>query len=299
MRSVNRFTPFLFLALVAPFLVSCEKTVHFDLDEQPPKLVVDGSIENNKPPTVVLSRSLDYFSEITPDILEGSFVHDAVITVSNGAKTHTLKEYAVPAPEATLYYYGIDSANLATAFLGELDKTYSLTIAVEGKTYTAQTRIPALTKKVDSLGWKTSPNNPDTNKVVVLAHVTDPPGMGNYIRYFTSVNGQPYFPGLNSVYDDQIIDGQSYEVEVEKGVNRNEEIDLETYSFFDRGDTVIVKFTNIDKGTYDFWRTMEYNYQSIGSPFSSPTKVLGNISNNALGYFGGYAAQYQQIIIPK
>ena len=44
---------------------------------------------------------------------------------------------------------------------------------------------------------------------------------------------------------------------------------------------------------------MEYSYQSIGNPFSSPTKVLGNISNNALGYFGGYAAQYDTIIIPK
>jgi hypothetical protein len=44
---------------------------------------------------------------------------------------------------------------------------------------------------------------------------------------------------------------------------------------------------------------MEYNYQSIGNPFSSPTKVLGNISNGALGYFGGYAAQYVYLIITK
>jgi hypothetical protein len=44
---------------------------------------------------------------------------------------------------------------------------------------------------------------------------------------------------------------------------------------------------------------MEYNYQSIGNPFSSPTKTLGNISNNGLGYFGGYAAQYVTLMIPK
>ena len=59
-----------------------------------------------------------------------------------------------------------------------------------------------------------------------------------------------------------------------------------------RGDSVTVKLANIDKATYDFWRTMEYNYQSIGNPFSSPTVVMSNISNDALGYFGGYAAQY-------
>jgi len=60
-----------------------------------------------------------------------------------------------------------------------------------------------------------------------------------------------------------------------------------------------LKLCNIDKATYDFWRTFEFNFQSIGNPFSSPIKVLGNISGNALGYFGGYAAQYRTLIIPK
>jgi hypothetical protein len=57
--------------------------------------------------------------------------------------------------------------------------------------------------------------------------------------------------------------------------------------------------SNIDKATYDFWRTMEYSYYSIGNPFSTTTKVINNISNGALGYFGGYASQYRTIIIPK
>jgi hypothetical protein len=57
--------------------------------------------------------------------------------------------------------------------------------------------------------------------------------------------------------------------------------------------------SNIDKTTFDFWRTMEYSYQSVGNPFSTPTKVMGNISGNALGYFGGYATQYRTLIVPK
>jgi len=44
---------------------------------------------------------------------------------------------------------------------------------------------------------------------------------------------------------------------------------------------------------------MEYTYSSVGNPFSSPITVIGNISNGALGYFGGYATQYRSIIIPK
>jgi hypothetical protein len=88
-------------------------------------------------------------------------------------------------------------------------------------------------------------------------------------------------------------------VQIEKGVDRNEKIDMENYSYFEKGDTATVKLANIDKATFDFWRTMEYNYQSIGNPFSTPTTVLGNIKGGGLGYFGGYAAQYISLIIPK
>ena len=85
-----------------------------------------------------------------------------------------------------------------------------------------------------------------------------------------------------------------------RGVNRNLPIDVNNYSFFNRGDSVTVKLANIDKATYDFWRTMEYNYQSIGNPFSTPTIVIYPTSpTTPLGYFGGYAAQYISVKIPK
>ncbi|MCU0385386.1 MAG: DUF4249 domain-containing protein [Flavihumibacter sp.] len=280
-------------------LVACERSVDFDLDKQEPKLVVEATIEARQAPLVFLSRSLDFFSEINPEILTGSFVRNAIVRISNGSRTHQLKEYSIPTPAGTIIYYSIDSSNLATAFPGVEGTSYRLEIEVDGKTYTATTTIPVHAKTVDSIWWKPSENNPDTNKVVLWARVTDPPGFGNYIRFFTSTNGGPFNPGFNSVFDDQIVDGSTYDIQVEQGINRNEEIDFETYSFFDKGDTVILKFTNIDKSNFDFWRTMEYNYGSIGSPFGNPTKVLSNISGGALGYFGGYSVQYDTLVIPR
>jgi len=278
---------------------SCEKAIRFKLDTTQPSLVIEATIENDQPPVVILSSSFDYFSNISAGILANSFVHNAVITISNGVKTHQLKEYFYNTPaNLKVYYYSIDSSNLATAFAGTFNTSYSLNIQVNGNTYTSTTTIPALTKKIDSLWWKKAPDNPDSAKVVLVAKATDPPGYGNYIRYFTKTNSDPFYPGLNSVFDDQIVDGTTYTVDVERGINRNEKLDMKTYSFFDRGDTITLKFANIDKATYDFWRTMEYSYSSIGNPFSSPTKVLGNI-NGGLGYFGGYAAQYKTIIVPK
>ncbi|HLK28466.1 MAG TPA: DUF4249 family protein, partial [Puia sp.] len=141
----------------------------------------------------------------------------------------------------------------------------------------------------------------DSDFVFIMARITDPPGYGNYIRFYTGIKDFPFYPAYNSVYDDQVTDGTTYNVQVPRGIDRNSITKQGTsnYILFPKGDTVTVKLCNIDKATYDFWRTMEYDYQSIGNPFSSPTTVIGNISNNGLGAFCGYAAQYVQIIIPK
>jgi hypothetical protein len=286
------------LVLSGFFLMGCEKKVDFRLHDQPDKLVVEGIIENDQPPIVILSKSVGYFSKISADILNNSFVHGAEVFVSNGSLTHKLKEYSRSlGNNISLYYYSVDSSNLSTAFVGQLNHQYSLKIVFGGKEYTATTTIPDLTKKIDSVWWKKPPVTSDSTKVIVMVRATDPPGFGDYIRYYTKTNKEPFYPPVNSTFDDYFIDGTTYELQVDKGVDRNLSVDFDE-NFFRRGDTVGLKLSNIDKATYDFWRTMEFSYASLGDPFSSPTKVLSNIKGDALGYFGGYASQYRTIIIP-
>lgn len=289
----------LVLILLVLSVTSCERAIEFTPNKTANELVVEAVIENDQPPRVILSRSLAYFSTLSPALLQASFVHGADIRITDGNLTHRLKEYATIFGGYQFYYYSTDSADLASEVKGKLNTGYALTIATDGKTYTSTTTIPALTKKIDSLWFMDAPDNPDSTKVVVMGRTTDPPGYGNYIRYFTSTNQGPFLPGLASVFDDQIVDGKTYNVQIEKGVDRNTDIDFDNYSFFTKGDTVEVKLTNIDKVTYDFWRTMEYSYSGIGNPFSSPTRVLGNIDGGALGYFGGYAVQFNRLLIPK
>ncbi|HLY69488.1 MAG TPA: DUF4249 domain-containing protein [Puia sp.] len=289
---------FLCLIFLCALFFSCEKAINFNLSASPSQLVVDASIENDKAPVVILSTSLNYFSQITPAILENSFVHNAVVTITSGNQTRQLKEYAVDTSGYSFFYYSCDTSNAANVFVGEFNTAYSLSITTNGKQYTATTNITSVRKKIDSLWWIPAPDNPDPNAVVLNGRVTDPAGFGDYIRYFTEVDNGPFLPGLTSVYDDQVTDGTTYDIEIDQGVDRNQSIDFSHFAYFNKGDSITVKFANIDKTTFDFWRTMEYDYQSIGNPFSSPTTVLGNISNGALGYFGGYAAQYISLKVP-
>src|SRR5436309_1067138 len=92
----------LFLLII---LSSCEKNINFTLHESPNVLVVDGSIENGQPPVVFLTKSLDYFGQISPQILANSFVHNAEVYVSNGILTHKLKEYFVDSTGGYRIYF--------------------------------------------------------------------------------------------------------------------------------------------------------------------------------------------------
>ncbi|HUQ96511.1 MAG TPA: DUF4249 domain-containing protein [Chitinophagaceae bacterium] len=294
-----RFLKSLGFGLLLMHFVSCEKKIDFDLKESTPKLVVEATIENGEAPVVILTSTFDYFSTLSPRLLASTFVHNAVIRISDGNKTHTLKEYEIPvALDYKLYYYSTDSAALQTAITGALNHTYTLQIEKDGQQYTAQTTIPDTAKVVDSVWWKPAPPSEDSSRVVVMVKATDPQGYGDYVRYYTKINDGPFFPGLNSVYDDLFVDGTTYELQVEPGFDRNvkrEEGDL----FFHKGDVVTLKLSSIDRNTYEFWRTMEFSYASIGNPFATPIKVIGNISNGALGYFGGSASQYRTLVIPE
>jgi hypothetical protein len=285
------------IVLLCLLVGSCEKDITIQLDPSVSRLVVDATIENGRPPMVFLSKSLDYFSKIDPAVLSSSFVRNAKVRISDGSTDVLLKEDSIKnSTGAKIFFYTTSGPSLS--FLGKLKSSYSIVIEAEGKVYNATTTIPETTRKIDSLWWEKVPLAKDSNRAKVVIRATDRPGLGDYIRFFTKVGQQPFLPGFNSVFDDQVIDGQQYTVPVDKGFDKNTQFSDST-SFFRRGDTVVIKLCNIDKQTYDFWRTSEFNFQSVGNPFSSPIRILSNISNDALGYFGGYGCQYRTLIIPR
>ena len=120
------------------------------------------------------------------------------------------------------YYYSIDSASLSTAFTGSFNTAYTLRILSEGEEYLGSVRIPALATFPDSVYFKQAPFTDDTTKRVMMVKAHDPVGLGNYVRYFTRKNSEPFYPGENSVYSDEVIDGTTYDVAFPQGVDKND-----------------------------------------------------------------------------
>ncbi|SEW53595.1 DUF4249 domain-containing protein [Chitinophaga arvensicola] len=293
MRKLSFFIPVILL------FSACEKDISVDLPVEAPQLVVEGTFENGMYPQVILTHSLNYFSSITPDILAKAFVHNAAVTVTDaGNNVMTLKERVIDSANTKFYVYGPDFTGGSARFTGKVPGTYTLRINADNKAYESVTTIPSRGMRLDSIWW-TLVQVDDSTKARLWVKITDAPAFGNYGRYFTRRNREPFLPGRNSVVDDQLVNGTTFEIPVDAGVDKNKKPDVSTDAFFELGDTVTLKFCNIDKATWDFWRTLDFAYNSNGNPFSSPTKILGNVSGGALGYWGGYTVSYKTIIISR
>ncbi len=143
----------LFLLLIAMIgLISCEKEVNISLSDGESQLVVNGQIELDQPPYVILTRSIGYFSKVDLQTLQASFIHDADVRVSNGVRSIKLREYSLDTGgSAKFYFYSLDTADLLNrSFIGEAEKFYTLTVNAGGKQYTSTTKIPT-PRPVDSM----------------------------------------------------------------------------------------------------------------------------------------------------
>lgn len=286
--------------LLVMSLVSCEKEVKINLKTGDPSLVVEGAIENNLPPYVFLTKSIGYFATINLNTLQNSFVHDAKVTVSDGVNVAELKEYALDTGSSgnKLYFYTIDTSK--GFFIGQVGKIYKLTIETGGKVYESYTKIPEPTN-IDSI--KTVQPDPPFDKEKnpiarqIRIYFKEPDTAGNYVRYFTKRNSEPYYPGLNSVYPDEIINGIYFETTLSLGAPRSAEFKRDSTGVAYPGDTVTLKWSAIDKATYTFWSTYEYSLGTLGNPFSTPIQVKSNVSNGALGIWAGYGSVYKTLVI--
>jgi len=286
------------------FFTACEEEFIPEISTDPEDIVVEGFIEGGEqptPPYVILTKSLPFFSEINNDEFNNLFVHDAIVTVTEGSNTATLSEICLDAltPEQQILVgslFGIDTDSIAVNFcvyidlgfsmMGAIGKSYDLKIEVENKTITARTTIPEHVP-LDSLTFVKPAGEVSDGLREMLCYIQDDPDLTSYYRYFTQVDDGPLTPGFNSVFDDLFFNGQAFDFPLSKGEPRTAEFDPETFGLYNVGETATLKWCNIDDEHYRFWETLEFNASNQG-PFSNYTRVDSNVEGG-LGIWGGYS----------
>jgi hypothetical protein len=287
---------FLFL-FIASGILSCEKNVTVKIPEAESKIVVEGKIETDTFPIVILSKTLPFFGEININEILNQTLTGAVVFVNDGFTTDTLKQI----DPAYGIYFGMNMRGIA-------GRTYELTIQIEGKTLKAVTTIPQ-PLKLDSVWWKVNGNRDSLG--FTWAHMTDPDTLGNCYKIFAQrINKYSYGEDAGrkkdstfvavagSSFEDKFFNAKSFDFSFARGKfysSAKEDDNNDEQFYWKKGDTIIVKFCSIDRATFEFWRTEDSQIQGNGNPFGSAAPITSNI-DGGLGIWGGYAPTFDTII---
>lgn len=307
-----------FSFIITLLFLSCTKEITINIPNNGPQLIINGYIENNQPAKILLSRSLPYFDPLNIDNVFGSFINDAEvkITSSNGDS-----EILTPGFGLTdTWYYNY----IGTSIIGEEGATYTLEVNKGDTLLSAITTIPTLAPiTIDSLRFLY--RSDDSSYCYLLGHLTDPEELGNCYRIFSktksiwgsSFDVQPPLDGYDDFYismleqdgnfNDEYVNGWSFSFPTYKGrgfwqewgqqeVSSDEEVDGSsgaTTGFWNVQDTVFLKWSSVDRDSWDFWYSLAFN--NPAGPFGAPADANSNV-NGGLGVFGGTSSQYIKLI---
>ena len=302
------------------FLTSCEQVFIPAVPEEE-RIIIEGHIESGPealPPYVILSRSLPYFGVVQPEDIVNNQITDAQVEVIFEGSAYELEHFCISdlPPELIEGLLGEADVNFildSTDFCLYIDWQNSIPIQVGGKydlniqlangeQLTGTTTIPNLVP-LDSFEFTPPPGNPEADTLArLLSYLSDPADEVNFYRYLTASNEGPFIAGFGSVVDDALFNGQTFQFPLQKAIDpqANEELDddfeTETFGLYNRGDTIRIKWMNLDEEHFNFWNSFEFNLNNQG-PFSTYTRVSSNV-DGALGVWGGYSSDIYTLVVP-
>ena len=321
------------LILICLIFFGCEKEITLDMPQVENKIVVEGSIEPNFPPYVILTKSEGYFEPINSETYDNLFVKDATVLVwtynEDGTKDSvTLTQLPPPFDSIPIYTDSNVFYNPGTEFLGEPGKTYFLKIKWGNKVITSETTIPEPTP-LDCLWVEKNENTNKDYKYDIRAIYSDPVNIQNHILIRSkrkehwvrdSINCSSLINNadprliLVDAGSDILVNGESFETFFPKPKDDGTGFPSGSYnakhtkyyinsdglqdSLEFPNDIVLIKFCQIDEASLKFWRGVARASTNTNNPFAEPLNLVSNIKNG-LGIWSGYAASYYEVPIIK
>lgn len=254
-----------YLLILCIALTSCEKVVEVDLNAADPQYVIEGIVTNvSRPNQVRVSQTKAFNAD---NDFEGISHAEVVLSDDLGNRERL-------AHADSGIYIGDDIS-------GVPGRTYSLSVTLEGETFTATSTMPQPVHfrgvYADSLAIFG-----EKMRFPRVAY-NDPAGIDNYYRHVLYINGQKRNPIY--VSSDELYDGEYMERALRFG---------EPGDILGKDDTVTVEMQTIDEAVYEYFSTLS---QTINRSAASPANPESNISGGALGYFSAHTVQTRSTTI--
>lgn len=263
MKKVQLFLP-VFIFCIISLNLSCKKILDLDLDNAQPQLVIEGNITNIQGlQTVKITRTVPFDAQ-------NNFpaVSDARVVMKDSEGHVVVFQESDP---------GIYTAQNIS---GKVGITYTLTVNVDEKEYSASSTMPA-SVKLDSLS-ATERTFGDESRKIIAVNFADPINTKNFYLFKMTLNNKK----VGQIFSDSDFFSDGKYVKRDLFLTGVEDLEIKS------GDRVLVEMQCIEEPIYLYWRTLEQQYAS-GNPndVTTPANPPNNWNNRALGYFSVHTTE--------
>jgi hypothetical protein len=249
---------------------SCEKVINVDLKNAEPNIVIEGIVDNSgNGASVKISKSMAFSATTPAPTVSGATVK----IIDNLGNNFTLNE-------TNPGFY------TNTSLIGQVGRTYTLTVQNAGKTYMGKSSIPrqmfidTVYQETVSIPSNTPGGNASMGKIASLVY-TDTPGFGDNVQVIQTINSK--VDNNLQFGDDQFTDGGNLPFQLYPNVNTK----IKT------GDVIKVELRCIDRAVYKYL----LGIFEIQSGNTVPANPESNISGGCLGYFSAHTSDTKTITI--
>ena len=269
---------YLCMLFVLPLMESCNPESDLDLPKVKKQIVVDGWIEQNSYPYVLLTYNSAFFSNLDSASFRSLVASRAKVTVSDG----TISEVLTLSKDTNYFppyiYKGTGD------IIGKAGGTYTLLIEDEIDTLSATTTIP-WPVFLDSIWFE--PNSLNDTLGQIKGSFSDNANEKNYYRTLTKeIKNKLFVPTLISIFDDNYFNGQKFTFSLRKGPETFLKPQFDIY--FKKGENIWVKIETIDKASFEFWSEYQKEVLNSGNPFAGNHNTIPSNVKGGLGIWYGY-----------
>lgn len=268
-----------YIFLILGLIQACDRPIDLDIDQVPPKLVIQGQVTDQKEKSFIyLTWSNLFYDAGDPRVETGGYV-----VVKDGEGNEVVFEHN---PDSLGMYLP------PTDFVGVKGKIYTLEIEVDGVDYSASDTLPG-TAAIDSL----------TSSVNVRESL-DPDEEGRF--YDVKIYGKEPKEELNFYMfrfyrNDTIVRRFSSDIFVTDDTFLGEEIKGFPFPFYSaESDKVVLEMYGISRNAFIYYSDLQLVLGNDGGMFSPPpANPRSNIDGDALGFFLVSSIASDTLIVSK
>ena len=277
------------IILLLLILGLCSGCYQTEIDDAEPQLVVEGWIENDRPPIIQLTTTVPISkTKRSLDSLDQHVLNWAKVSVSDGEKevimTGIYNRKLFPP-----YVY------TTTELKGEVGKTYKLKVDYAQFHAEAETTIPVPTQITNI---HVIPVKDRKMTYVVKATILDDANTEDYYKVFvrSSEKDMTMRSSYFGLFNDKTLSKDAV-ITIYNGRNNLALPYIKQHFLLD--EKILIKFCHLDSIGYQYWKAFEdYHVEGRNPLFNTMQKLPTNIKGG-LGYWLGYGSTYYPLLITE